>query len=60
MKNIEAIKAYLDPKSKNEEFNMKEFAYALKVELEHGKMRDVNVTNNHPFLTAMIALGPYD
>ena len=56
MKNIEAIKAYLDPKSKNEEFNMKEFAYALKVELEHGKMRDVNVTNNHPFLTAMIAL----
>ena len=35
---------------------MEEFAFALKVELEHGKIRDVNVTNNHPFLTAMIAL----
>ena len=35
---------------------MKEFAYALKVELEHGRLKDVNVTNNHPFLTAMIAL----
>lgn len=56
MNNIEAIKAYLDPKSKHEEFNMKEFAYAIKVELEHGKLKDVNVTNNHPFLTAMIAL----
>lgn len=54
--NVGAIKAYLNPKSKHEEFNMNEFAYALKVELEHGKVKDVNVTNNHPFLTAMIAL----
>ena len=54
--NVESIKAYLDPKSKYEEFNAEEFAYALKVELEHGKLKDVNVTNNHPFLTAMIAL----
>jgi hypothetical protein len=35
---------------------MEEFDFALKVELEHGKIKDVNVTNNHPFLTAMIAL----
>ena len=54
--NAGSIKAYLNPKSKHEEFNMKEFAYALKAELEHGKIKDVNVTNNHPFLTAMIAL----
>lgn len=54
--NVEAIKAYLNPKSRHEEFNMKEFAYSLKVELEHGRLKDVNVTNNHPFLTAMIAL----
>ena len=56
MNNVECIKAYLNPKSKHEEFNMKEFAFALKVELEHGKLKAVNVTNNHPFLTAMIAL----
>lgn len=56
MNNVHAIKAYLDPKSKHEAFNMEEFAFALKVELEHGKIKDVNVTNNHPFLTAMIAL----
>jgi hypothetical protein len=56
MNNVEAIKAYLNPKSKHEKFNMEEFAFALKVELEHGKIKDVNVTNNHPFLTAMIAL----
>lgn len=56
MNNIDAIKAYLDPKSKHEQFNMEEFAFAIKVELEHGKLKDVNVTNNHPFLTAMIAL----
>lgn len=56
MNNVETIKAYLNPKSKHEEFNMEEFAYALKVELEHGKLKEVNVTNNHPFLTAMIAL----
>lgn len=56
MNNVEAIKAYLDPKSKHEVFNMDEFAFALTVELEHGKLKEVNVTNNHPFLTAMIAL----
>jgi cell division protein FtsL len=56
MNNVESIKAYLSPESKYEQFNMEEFAFALKVELEHGKIKDVNVTNNHPFLTAMIAL----
>jgi hypothetical protein len=56
MNNVEAIKAYLNPQGKYEAFNMEEFAFALKVELEHGKIKDVNVTNNHPFLTAMIAL----
>jgi len=56
MNNVEAIKAYFNPKSKHEAFNMEEFAFALKVELEHGKLKEVNVTNNHPFLTAMIAL----
>ncbi|KFF04353.1 DUF5661 family protein [Flavobacterium reichenbachii] len=56
MNNVEAIKAYLHPDGKYEAFNMEEFAFALKVELEHGKIKDVNVTNNHPFLTAMIAL----
>jgi hypothetical protein len=56
MNNVHAIKAYLDQKSKHEAFNMEEFAFALKVELEHGRVKDVNVTNNHPFLTAMIAL----
>jgi len=56
MDNVEAIKAYLNPQSRHERFNMEEFAFALKVELEHGRVRDVNVTNNHPFLTAMIAL----
>lgn len=56
MNNVDAIKAYLNPESKHEEFNMEEFAFALKVELEHGKLKEVNVTNNHPFLTAMIAL----
>ena len=35
---------------------MQEFATTLKVELEHGKLKAVNVTNNHPFLTAMIVL----
>ena len=56
MNNVEAIKAYFNPKSKHEAFNMHEFAIALKVELEHGKLKAVNVTNNHPFLTAMIVL----
>ncbi|POS01090.1 hypothetical protein Q361_11436 [Flavobacterium croceum DSM 17960] len=54
--NANAILAFLNPKGKNEEFNMQQFAYALKVELEHGKLKDTNVTNNHPFLTAMIVL----
>ncbi|WP_269235746.1 DUF5661 family protein [Flavobacterium flavigenum] len=56
MNNVESIKAYLNPAGKYEAFNMEEFAFALKVELEHGKIKDVNVTHNHPFLTAMIAL----
>lgn len=56
LENGDAIYAFLDPKSRYEEFNMEEFAFALKVELEHGKIRDANVTNNHPFLTAMIVL----
>lgn len=56
LENGDAIYAFLNPKSAFEEFNMEEFAYALKVELEHGKIRDANVTNNHPFLTAMIVL----
>jgi len=56
MNNVAAIKAYLNPQSIHEEFNMAEFAFALKVELEHGKLKEVNVTSNHPFLTAMIAL----
>ena len=56
MNNVETIKAYFNPESKHEKFNMEEFAFALKVELEHGKLKEVNVTNNHPFLTAMIAL----
>ena len=54
--NVEALKAYLNPASKHEAFNMEEFAFALKVELEHGKLKEGNVTNNHPFLTVMIAL----
>lgn len=56
LNNIETIKAFFNPKSKHEEFNMEEFAYALKVELEHGRLKAANVTNNHPFLTAMIVL----
>lgn len=35
---------------------MQEFATTLKVELEHGKLKAVNVTNNNSNLTAMIAL----
>lgn len=56
MKNLEAIRSYLKPSPKYEEANMKDFAYALNVELEHGRLNQVNVTSNHPFLTAMIAL----
>ncbi len=33
-----------------------EFQYALAVELEHGKTRGTNVTNNHPLLTGMVAM----
>jgi hypothetical protein len=31
-----------------------EFQYALAVELEHGKTRGSNITNNHPLLTALV------
>ena len=31
-----------------------EFQYALAVELEHGKTRGSNVTNNHPLLTTLV------
>jgi hypothetical protein len=31
-----------------------EFQYALAVELEHGKTRGSNLTNNHPLLTALV------
>ena len=54
--NVRAIEAFMNPDSLHQEVNIKEFAYALKVELEHGKIKDANVTNNHPFLTAMIVL----
>lgn len=54
--NGKAIRAFMNPESPDEVFNMDEFAYALKVELEHGRIKDANVTNNHPFLTAMIVL----
>jgi hypothetical protein len=33
-----------------------EFRYALAVELEHGRTRGTNVTNNHPLLTALIVM----
>ena len=33
-----------------------EFQYALAVELEHGKTRGSNVTNNHPLLTALVVV----
>jgi Protein of unknown function (DUF5661) len=33
-----------------------EFQYALGVELEHGRTRGTNVTNNHPLLTGMIVM----
>ncbi len=54
--NVDAIAAFMNPESPFEEMNMEELAYALKVELEHGKIKDANVTNNHPFLTLMIVL----
>ncbi|HEX7518015.1 MAG TPA: DUF5661 family protein [Chthoniobacterales bacterium] len=33
-----------------------EFQYALAVELEHGRTRGSNVTNNHPLLTAFVVV----
>jgi hypothetical protein len=33
-----------------------EFQYALAVELEHGRTRGSNVTNNHPLLTALVVV----
>ena len=33
-----------------------EWRYALAVELEHGRYRGTNVTNNHPLLTALVVL----
>jgi hypothetical protein len=54
--NVKAIEAFMDPASEFEEMNMKEFAFALNVELEHGRIKDANVTSNHPFLTALIVL----
>ncbi|MDE2579637.1 MAG: hypothetical protein KGL46_12570 [Hyphomicrobiales bacterium] len=33
-----------------------EWRYALQVELEHGRTRGTNVTNNHPLLTALIVM----
>lgn len=33
-----------------------EWQYALAVELEHGRTRGTNVTNNHPLLTGLIVL----
>ena len=33
-----------------------EWQYALAVELEHGRYRGTNVTNNHPVLTALVVL----
>ena len=54
--NVDCIAAFMNPQSSYETLNMEEFAYALKVELEHGRIKDANVTSNHPFLTAMIVL----
>ena len=56
VENVDAIISYFDPESKHDKFNMEQFAYALGVELEHGRLKAVNVTNNHPFLTAMIVI----
>lgn len=36
--------------------HLDEFAYALAVELEHGRDRGQNVTMNHPLLTGMVVL----
>ena len=52
----DTIIAFMDKESPYEQMNMEELAYALKAELEHGKIKDANVTSNHSFLTAMIVL----
>ncbi len=36
--------------------HLDEFAYALAVELEHGRDRGANVTMNHPLLTGMVVM----
>lgn len=36
--------------------HLDEFAYALAVELEHGRDRGTNVTMNHPLLTSLVVL----
>lgn len=36
--------------------HLREFAYALAVELEHGRDRGQNLTMNHPLLTGMVVL----
>ena len=33
-----------------------EWQYALAVELEHGRTRGTNVTNNHPLLTGLVVM----
>ena len=33
-----------------------EFQYALQVELEHGRTRGANLTNNHPILTGLVVM----
>ena len=33
-----------------------EFQYALQVELEHGRTRGANITNNHPILTGLVVM----
>lgn len=33
-----------------------EWQYALQVELEHGRTRGTNITNNHPLLTALVVM----
>ena len=36
--------------------HMWEWQYALAVELEHGRTRGTNVTNNHPLLTGLVVM----
>jgi hypothetical protein len=44
------------PKEANGLGHLWEFQYALGVELEHGRTRGTNVTNNHPLLTGLIVI----